>query len=135
MIIPEGKAIILFDGYCHLCSAWVIRLLKTDRKEQFLFAPLNGKTAVDLLQTRPIPAAVDSIILVDADEELVYSDAVLRIARRVGGFYQFLLIGYILPKAWRDSLYRLVARKRFAWFGRRDSCLLPDEKYRSRFLD
>lgn len=135
MIVPDGKALILFDGYCHLCSAWVKRLLRADRKARFLFAPLSGATAEALRQTRAIPAVVDSIILVEAEGVSVYSDAMLRIARSVGGVYRFLLIGCIMPKTWRNSLYRLLARKRFVWFGRRDTCLLPDEKYRTRFLD
>lgn len=135
MIVPQGKALILFDGYCHLCSAWVRGLLKADRNTYFLFAPLNGKTAAQLRREYAIPDSVDSIILLDDGRVAVYSDAVLQIARRIGGFYRLLFVGYILPKTWRDSLYRLLARNRFRWFGRRNNCLVPDEKYRSRLLD
>ena len=135
MIIPEGKALILFDGYCHLCSGLVARLLKADRKARFLFAPLSGNTALELRRSYSIPDSVDSIVLVEADGFTLYSDAVLRIARYVGGIYKILFIGYILPKTWRDSLYCFVARNRFRWFGRRNTCLVPDEKYSSRFLD
>lgn len=135
MIIPEGKSVVLFDGYCHLCSGLVTRLLKADRKARFLFAPLSGKTAAECFKIFAIPDSVDSIVLVEADGFAIYSDAVLRIARSLGGIYKLLFIGYLLPQTWRDGLYRFVARKRFRWFGRRDTCLVPDEKYRSRFLD
>lgn len=135
MIVPPGKSLVLFDTACHLCSGWVQLLLKADRKSRFVFAPLGGATAAKLDQTKAISGSVDSIVLIEGECVAIYSDAILQIARRMGGFYQLLAVGYILPKTWRDSLYHIVARNRFAWFGRRSACLVPDEKYRSRFLD
>lgn len=135
MIVPPGKSLVLFDAACHLCSGWVQLLLKADRKARFVFAPLGGATAAKLDQTKAISGSVDSIVLIEGECVAIYSDAILQIAQRMGGFYQLLAVGYILPKTWRDGLYHIVARNRFAWFGRRSACLVPDEKYRSRFLD
>ena len=68
--------------------------------------------------------------------EYLYShaDAVLRIARALGGPWRLLLAGYVLPRAWRDAAYRFVARHRYRWFGRQDICWLPTPDLKARFL-
>ena len=64
------------------------------------------------------------------------SDAVIAVLRKLGGFWAvvaFLLRA--LPKSLRDWGYDLIARSRYRIFGKHDRCVLPEEKYRDRFLD
>ena len=132
--LPEGKSLILFDGYCHLCSGVVQRILKYDSKRIFVFAPLESEVGMKWRAHFQIPESVDSIILIDNSEAFVYADAALKIAGRLGGFWSIFRVGYLLPQKWRDSLYRWVARNRMHWFGRRKSCWFPDESLKDRFL-
>lgn len=41
----------------------------------------------------------------------------------------------LVPRAVRDWGYRVVAHNRYRWFGRYDSCPMPSEDTRDRFLD
>ena len=134
MILPEGKVLVLFDGYCHLCSWVVRRILKADKAGVFLFAPMNSKTGEFWKKKMKIRTQVDSVVLVEANAYFLRSEAALRIAGRLGGFYCLLHIIRVLPLSWRDKLYDWVARNRFRWFGRRETCLLPKNGEQHRFL-
>lgn len=76
----------------------------------------------------------DSVVLVEGGRVYTHSAAVLRIAGRLGGIWRVALVGWLLPRAWRDALYRYVARHRYQWFGQQESCLLPTPALRTRFL-
>lgn len=132
--VPPDKALILFDGYCHLCSRSVQLILKFDHQKQFLFTPLSGEIATETKRRLDIPETIDSIILVEKDHFYIESEAVLKIAGRLGGLFKLLLIVRILPRGWRDWLYRQFAANRFSWFGRRSTCLLPKPTDADRFL-
>jgi len=134
MDIPEGKSLILFDGYCHLCSGFVQYVLKRDSKARFLFCSLDSKVGQSIRAEYQILDSIDSIILVEHSKASIYADAVLQIADHLGGIYKVLLIGRLLPKLWRDKIYRWVARNRYRWFGKRKSCMLPDDSFKSRFV-
>lgn len=134
MELPKGKSLILFDGYCHLCSGTVQRIIRLDKDFHFLFAPINSEVGQAWRNEFEIPESVDSIILITNDAYYTHDDAVLRIATEIGGLLKVLKIGYILPPSWRCGIYRLIARNRFSWFGRRSTCYLPNEKQRERFL-
>lgn len=134
MTLPEGKVLILFDGYCYLCS-WVVQwVLTADKAGVFLFAPISSETGEFWKKKLKIKTQMDSVILVEANVYFLRSEAALRIARRLGGFYRLLLIVKLLPLSWRDKLYDCVARNRFRWFGRRETCFLPKNGEQHRFL-
>jgi len=124
--LPEGKILVQFDGMCILCSRAIKLILKADRKNKFLF---------QALQNSPEGQNSDTIIVTDkAGEKLYYFDAVLKIGKELGGFYQSIQIFRLLPQSWRNSIYKWVARNRFRWFGRRQSCYLPTEAEREKFI-
>ncbi|MEM7052563.1 MAG: DCC1-like thiol-disulfide oxidoreductase family protein [Acidobacteriota bacterium] len=127
--------LILFDGHCHLCDGTVDRLLSLDRRRRLTFAPLQGSTADDLRQRGLLPDGVDSVILVEDGERVsTYSDAVLGALVGLGGLWRGATLFRLLPRFLRDPLYRWVARNRYRWFGRRDTCRLPSPQERERFL-
>jgi predicted DCC family thiol-disulfide oxidoreductase YuxK len=132
--IPADKALILFDGYCHLCSRSVQLILKFDQKKQFLFSPLSGEFGEEIKNRLAIPNTIDSIILVENDHFYIQSEAALKIASRLGGLFKLILAARILPRSWRDYLYDQIAANRFNWFGRRDNCMLPNPEDADRFL-
>lgn len=79
MNIPADKSLILFDGYCHLCSGSVQYLLKYDRKGQFLFSPLSGEIGKKMKSHLAIPTTIDSIILIENNRFYTQSEAILKI--------------------------------------------------------
>jgi predicted DCC family thiol-disulfide oxidoreductase YuxK len=128
--------VVVFDGVCRLCSGWVQFLLRHDRSGRIRFAPMQGLTGRALLQQHGLdPDDPLSFLWVESGRGYRNSDAILRIVDGLGGAWRLLRILRLLPRPLRDTGYRLIARNRYRWFGRRDACLLPDEAVAARFLD
>lgn len=124
-LVPEGKIIIQFDGICILCSRAVRFILKADRKNKFIFQALQNSSESQNFET---------IIVTHNHLKYEYFDAILEIGKELGGIYGAVAIFMILPRRWRHSLYLWVARNRFRWFGKRNSCYLPSEEEKERFI-
>lgn len=134
MVPPER--IVLFDGYCTLCDGAVRFILERDPAAVFRFAALQSEAAQARLRAAGAPTVLpDSVLLLDPDGLHARSDAALRIARELRMPWPMLArLASLVPRRWRDALYDLVARRRYAWFGRRDTCRLPTPDEAARFL-
>jgi predicted DCC family thiol-disulfide oxidoreductase YuxK len=124
MNLTEGKILIQFDGNCVLCSRTVRFLLKVDRKRRFVFQTLDD-------QSKKIS---ETVVVIDGSDHFQYFDAVLKLAKELGGIYRIAEVFRILPASWRKSLYLWVARNRYRWFGRRKNCYLPSASESDRFI-
>ena len=133
------SAVILFDGVCNLCHGFVQLIIRHDARRRFRFAALQSPAGQALLMAHGQPitpplADPDSVLLLENGRVYAHSSAVLRIAGQLSGLWPLLGIGWALPRPWRDALYRYVARHRYRWFGRQESCLLPTPALQARFL-
>ena len=132
--LPDGP-VVLFDGVCNLCNGVVAFLVPRDTEGRLLFAPLQSDAGQELLARHGMPTEeFDSIVLVEGERAYTKSDAVIRIAELLGWPYRLARLGRVLPRGVRDWLYDLVAEHRYAVFGRKDRCMVPDEDVRDRFL-
>jgi predicted DCC family thiol-disulfide oxidoreductase YuxK len=128
--------VILFDGVCNLCHAAVAWVLERDRHQVFRFASLQSNAAREVLTAAGLTGDLpDSVILVDEQGVHTRSDAAMRIARRLGFPWSLAVLAQPLPGFLRDAGYAWVARNRYRWFGRRDTCAVPTPELASRFLD
>ena len=128
--------IVVFDGICNFCSATVRIILRNDRSGSIRFAPLQSKLGGELLRRHGIvPADADTFLVIEGGRALTRSDAALAIARHLRFPWSLWRIAGVLPRGLRDAIYRLLARNRYRWFGKRDSCFLPTPEERGRFLD
>jgi predicted DCC family thiol-disulfide oxidoreductase YuxK len=133
--------IILYDGVCGLCNRFVNFVIKHDRHDQFRFASLQGRFATGLLHRRGIDSRqLATIYLVVGPEMpserlLSRSAAVTEILSRLGGIWK-ISAGLLraLPRWLQNWGYDRVAGNRYRIFGRYDSCPLPNEKDRNKFL-
>jgi predicted DCC family thiol-disulfide oxidoreductase YuxK len=125
LLIPEGKILVRFDGVCILCSEAVRFILKADKKKIFLFQALQNSGEDKDFET---------IVVSDNQSTYEYFDAILKIGKELGGIYRTVAIFRLLPRSWRHSLYSLIARNRLDWFGKRDTCYLPSEEEKERFI-
>ncbi len=127
--------IVLFDGVCNLCSGSVQFILRRDPAGAFRFASLQSDLGQRLLTERGLdPKALDSVVVVDGDRFYRESDAALRIARDLKGAWKALTVFRLIPRPVRDWAYRLIARNRYSWFGKAETCWLPTPELRGRFL-
>jgi len=124
--IPFGKILVQFDGMCILCSRTIQFILKADKKNKFIFQSLQNAAFGENLNT---------VVVIDqSGEKYDYFDAVLKIGFELGGIYKSVAIFRLLPSQWRKSLYQWIAKNRFRWFGRRESCYIPTESEREKFI-
>jgi predicted DCC family thiol-disulfide oxidoreductase YuxK len=106
-----------------------------------LFAALQGEYGKSILTRHPELNGVDSLVFVEPldfaylEQVFVRSDAALRVASYLGGPWKIALVAYVIPRPIRDYLYDQFAKRRYRWFGKQDTCLLPPPEVRSRFLD
>ena len=128
------KPIIFFDGVCAMCNTFVNLALRIDRHELFLFAPLQGTTARELLPPLSDDPRDWSMIYLDERGMHDQLDASLEVYRRLGLPWSVLSLARFIPRAIRTPLYRIIARNRYRWFGRREVCRIPTAAERQRFL-
>jgi len=128
--------VVLFDGVCNLCNGSVRFVIERDPHKHFQFAPLQSETATTLIGGTANPLAMpDSIVLVDDGRLYVRSTAALRIARRLRFPWPLLWVFMAVPRPLRDWVYDVIARHRYGWFGKRDTCMVPTKEIRDRFLE
>lgn len=130
----EKNPIIFFDGYCGLCNGFVDFVMPRDKKRIFRYSPLQGSTASRLLSKEDV-MDLDSVVVYVGDSTLRKSRAVLRILMDLGGGWSLLALFGILPTSLLDFCYDIVAKNRYSWFGKRESCRLPSKEERALFLD
>jgi len=129
---PAGT--VYFDGYCGLCDRFVSLLVSRDARRRLRFAPLQGETAAQRLGTLAAEQAPETVVFEDHAGLHFRSTAILRAAAALGGPWRSARLLEVVPRPLRDLVYDWVARHRFRWFGRRESCRLPTPAERDAFL-
>ena len=132
---PRGKAIVLFDGECSFCNSSVQFIIRRDPEGYYSFASLQGVKGKEMLEAYKLHGYADSIVLVEQGQPFLKSDAALRIAGNLRGFWRVGVFFLFIPRPIRDAVYNLIARNRYRWFGKTDSCMLPTPEIRERFWD
>jgi predicted DCC family thiol-disulfide oxidoreductase YuxK len=136
--MPEcgPRTIVFYDGDCGLCQRFVQFLVARDRAGMLQYAPLQGRTAAEEgIAPRLAGGAIpETVVLKDPAGVFQESDAALRAIVALGGLWT--MVGWLraVPRPVRDGVYRFVARHRFQWMGRAESCPLPGAGIRARFL-
>lgn len=128
------KKIVLFDGECNFCDASVQFIIKRDPKKVFQFTSLQSDIGKGLLNKYNAPENLDSFVLIDGDKYFLQSTAALRVCKDLKGPYKLLYIFVIVPKPIRNFVYQFIAKNRYKWFGKNESCMIPSPEDRQRFL-
>jgi len=127
--------LIIYDGVCHLCNRSVNFILKQDRKKIFCFTPFQSSFAGNLLKDNSIDLnAMETVILFIDGKFYTRSDAALKIALLLGGKWGLFYPLYIFPKFMRNGFYNIISRNRYKWFGKADSCIIPNQETQERFI-
>lgn len=138
MEIPDqhaGHPILLFDGVCNLCNSFVQFVIQRDPEAIFRFTPLQSDIGRELSARAGLPLdELNTVVLYHNDRFYTHSDVALEVVRRLPGFWSVLYGLNVLPKSLRDSIYNWIARNRYRWFGKRESCMMPTPDLKRRFL-
>lgn len=132
--LPSGHPVIFFDGVCNLCNKTVDFVVRKDTAHIFRFAALQS----DFARTIPGLKSInldnpESFVLYKNGEILQKSDAALAVAKELKRPYSLAYSLRFIPKNIRDDVYDLIARNRYRWFGKKESCRIPTEEERSLF--
>lgn len=130
------QAIILFDGVCNLCNRSVQTVIRFDHKKIFQFASLQSKQGQVLLRQYGLSdKELSSFVLIQHNKAITRSSAALTVACQLSGPIKVLYGFMIVPAFIRDSVYNLIARNRYKWFGKQDACMIPTPELKARFLN
>ncbi|WP_293312154.1 thiol-disulfide oxidoreductase DCC family protein [Pedobacter sp. UBA5917] len=135
-VLNTRKDIILFDGVCNFCNRYINYIIAHDGKNRFSFAPLESETASALGRQYQLNfSKLNSIVVISKDRFLTESKAVLHILKNLNTWWSpFVNLGYLIPGFIRNWLYKTFAHNRYALFGQADSCMVPTEEVRGKFL-
>ncbi len=134
--IDSLKSIILFDGVCNLCNSSVLFVIKHDRTARFSFASLQSTFGQLQRKKFNLPLNdLNTLLLVKDGRLLTRSTAALEIAKQLDGLWPCLYIFKIVPAFLRDGVYDYVAKNRYKWFGKKESCMIPTPELRARFIE
>lgn len=132
----DDKPIVIFDGMCALCSHSAAFVLRHDANATFRLLPAQSPLGAALYAHYGLdPTDYETMILLSQGVAHFKSEAGIRIAQGLGFPWSLAVIFRIVPRVLRDRLYMLVARNRFRWFGRRETCYMPDPRFAGRMLD
>lgn len=131
----ELNNVILFDGVCNLCNTFVKLIIKIDNDKIFKFLPQQSVKANELFKRFNFQFDIlETVILIKNDQIFTHSHALLEIFRSLNYPWKLLYLLKFIPKYFRNRIYIFVASNRYTWFGKKDTCILPENDTKSRFL-
>ena len=133
--MEEPHALLIFDGVCNLCNSSVNFTIRRDVHDYFRFAPYQSDAAQKILREHGFHSAQpESMILVEKGKLFLRSTAALRVVRKLRGAWPLCYVFIIVPPFIRNFFYGVIARNRYRWWGKRETCMVPGPELRKKFL-
>ena len=127
--------VVLFDGVCNLCNGVVQYVLKRDKQDRFKFASLQSDFGQKVLKEQGYSQSeFKTFLLLEEGRLYSKSDAALRLFSSFSGVWFLLKVFYLIPRFLRDAVYDFISKRRYKWFGKQDSCMLPDSDISHKFI-
>lgn len=131
----DNMNVVLFDGYCGVCSTAVQVLMKMDPEKKLRFASLQSEYAKKNVLNKIVGEQPDSIIFYSHSRLFVKSDAIFNILKVLGGSLKFFLIFSLFPLFLTDAIYDFIARNRYKIISKKENCYLPTESEKELFIN
>lgn len=129
------ERLILFDGVCNWCNAWVNFTIAHDPDRQFKFGTLQSEQAQRILHDLDLPTTdYQTFLLLEGCCVYTKSTAALRVLRQFSWWWPLYYLCVLVPAPIRDVLYDFVARHRYRWMGKAATCRVPTQEERGRFV-
>lgn len=130
----KPQSVLLFDGVCNLCNSSVDFILRNERNNDLKFASLQSEYGQTLLNSFKMEDVPDSLVFYDGEQVFFKSEAALKISKYLKRPYRWLGVLNVFPLTLRNCAYDWIAKNRYRWFGKKDTCRLPSDDERVRFL-
>lgn len=129
------QRIIVFDGVCNWCNAWVNFTIDHDPHGKFKFGTLQSEEAQQILKSLHLSTEdFETFLLLEQGHIYTKSTAALRILKELSGCRLLSFLGSMVPRPLRDALYDYIARHRYRWMGKAETCRAPRPADRERFV-
>lgn len=133
--LPKDKKIILFDGVCNYCNDKVNFIIKNDKHDIFRFVALQSETGQKIIKYLGIDSSIDSIVLYEPGYAyFIKSEAVFRIIKHLSSSVKLLLFFNFIPTSIKNVFYDIIAKNRYNWYGKKESCMMPTEELKRKFI-
>jgi predicted DCC family thiol-disulfide oxidoreductase YuxK len=127
--------LILFDGVCNLCNALVQFVIRHDPNGEFHFAAIQSDIGRKIFQKYGLdPTDLQTFVFISDNRIFLRSSAAIAVVSRFGGAWRTCAIFWLIPRFVRDAVYSTIARNRYRWFGRKDTCMIPTPEIEKRFV-
>ena len=134
--LPKDKKIVLFDGVCNYCNDKINFIIKNDKQDVFRFVALQSETGQKIINYLGIDPSIDSIILYEPGYAyFIKSEAVFRIIKHLSSAVKLLLFFNFIPTSIKNIFYDIIAKNRYNWYGKKESCMMPTEEVKRKFID
>jgi len=131
----SNSKLILFDGVCNLCNSFVQFVIKNDKQKLFKFSSLQSENSKSILLNLGVEQNLKTVILIDDGVAYFKSDAALKIMKQLQFPFKILCIFIIVPRFIRNWVYDFIAKYRYKFFGKKDTCMVPTQELKERFID
>lgn len=126
--------VILFDGVCHFCNSGVNFLIDRDHAKKLRFTPLQSPLGQELLKKFNLSITdFDTVVLIENDQAHLRSTAILKALGYLPFPHKIAKLNLLIPQFIRDAVYRWIAKNRYQWFGKADTCRVPTPEIQERF--
>jgi predicted DCC family thiol-disulfide oxidoreductase YuxK len=131
----DNRYVVIFDGVCVFCNGVVNFIIYRDPRSIFAFSPMQSEVAQSLIKKHHASKEIlNTLMLIKNGRCYLRTDAILEIAKDISGFWYLFNIFKIIPRPIRDCLYSIFARNRYNLFGKRNTCMVPTENIKKRFI-
>jgi len=131
----DDRPVIIFDGTCVLCSGFAQFIMRHDKARVVRLLAAQTPLGIALYEHFGLdPVVQETMILLQDGRAFLKADGAMRIFAKLGLPWSLMRFGRFLPGALQVRLYDLVATNRYNWFGKRDTCFMPDPTQADRFL-
>jgi predicted DCC family thiol-disulfide oxidoreductase YuxK len=129
------EQVIVFDGVCNWCNTWVNFIIDHDPHGKFKFGTLQSDQAQQILKVLQLPTEdFTTFLFLDQSQVYTKSTAALKIVKHLSGVWPLFYLGIMIPRPLRDAMYDYIARRRYEWMGKGETCCVPTPAERDRFV-
>jgi predicted DCC family thiol-disulfide oxidoreductase YuxK len=129
------ERILFFDGVCNLCNSSVDFLIRQDPDSELKFASLQSDIAEKKLAEFNLSnQELSSLVYYKNESVYTHSEGAIRVFADLGGWRKVVLAFLVIPGFFRDAIYSWIAKNRYQWFGKKETCRMPTPEERDRIL-
>lgn len=134
--LPTNKIIVLYDGDCGLCNRAIQILLREDPADHFRFVSQQAALGKSILAHIGYNLkTLDSLVVYHPNVAYyTQSQAVFYLCKFGSNRLKLGLVFQLIPIVILDLVYNWIAKNRYRWFGKVQSCCWTNLEYAHKFL-